>query len=593
MSLLSFLFVSALALANGSTAPGRSVVSVVPVERKCPNRKFHLADNDVCVMRDTAPPDLVCRAGARLEQGQCYIDETFSPERICPPGSKFNGNECEQTKTSSVNMTCEDGDELINGECLRIEVQPTKPSCPKGYQMSVTGSGRCEATTFTTPDFVCPADFSPAPGGGRFCERLAHKDPVAQCPPGTFLHEQMCVSALMEGQASKRCASGGEMDAQGRCVSVAQVEPDVVCAPGFAFNSGRCEKPQFNQPRYRCPKDYVLQGDTCIQTIPAEPYCSSEEKMTALGTCVGIQHRDPTRACPQRSVPGADGRCVVQVIYENDLELTCGDRYALVDGRCLKKVKTTDALTCASDFTLNKVTNVCELRETTASEPHCAGNAVYDEEIGSCVTVMTSDVMVTCPRGTEYNPDIAQCHTKKMYTPAYSCPEGMSLKRGLATRNSNPIMECVQHSMAPAQTSCSGMGELNARGQCLRTLVQVPDRRCAPGFALEHEVCVHTEEAAVIRTCPEGFKHVGNACVGKVPAPEPDTQLSNDDRQALQEVVEGMALNKRNPSFRRAASDKDRDAALLGLVELAAGANTKLSQPPSRNNNVRAKQSKQ
>eukprot|EP01054_Gregarina_sp_Poly1_P005867 Gregarina_sp_Poly_1__5866@NODE_308_length_9647_cov_165_896660_g265_i0_p2_GENE_NODE_308_length_9647_cov_165_896660_g265_i0NODE_308_length_9647_cov_165_896660_g265_i0_p2_ORF_typecomplete_len626_score52_17EGF_MSP1_1/PF12946_7/9_4e02EGF_MSP1_1/PF12946_7/4_4e02EGF_MSP1_1/PF12946_7/2_8e03EGF_MSP1_1/PF12946_7/67EGF_MSP1_1/PF12946_7/0_33EGF_MSP1_1/PF12946_7/66_NODE_308_length_9647_cov_165_896660_g265_i062328109 len=586
------LLIASIALATSSSAsavPGRSVVSVVPVERKCPNRKFQLSDGDTCILRDVVQPELICRPGARLEQGQCYIDETFSPERICPSGSKFNGQECEQTKITSVDLKCEDGDQLVNGECVRVETQPTKPSCSKGYQMSASGSGRCEATTYTTPDFVCPADFIPTAAGGMTCERLAQKQPIAQCPPGSFLHDQMCLSTLLEGQASKRCASGGEMDAQGRCMTVTLVEPDIVCPSGFVFNSGRCEKPNFTSPKYRCPKDFVLQGDTCIQTIPAEAYCSSEEQMTALGTCVGIQHKDPTRACPQRSVPGAEGRCVVQVVYENDLELTCGDRYALVDGRCMKKVKTTDALACPPEFTLNQYANVCELLETTTSEPHCAGNSTFDEESGSCVSTVTSDVMVTCARGTEYNPDTGQCYTKKMYNPAYSCPEGMHLKKGTPGRQSNAIIECVQRTITPAQTSCSGMGELDAHGQCLRTLVQNPDRRCAAGFTLKQEECVRAEETAVVRTCPDGFKHVGNACVGKIPAPNGESQLSSDDRQALQEIVEGMALNKRS-SFRRVtAMDKDRDAALLGIVEMAGGK----TPQQTRSVNTRAKQPKQ
>jgi len=282
-------------------------------ELRCPRGSTLVESTTTCLFtsEDSASPPSPC---STTDEGSTCVDDTVDvePQLACPDGfvDQESGDfECVRRISLSLERQCPPGygESRVEGQvsCVSRNMYPATVGCDIHTQRDRQLNGEHLPAVELNGDgcqrmiIKCPTGLVRDPEDPDSCIQILREMPMFECPPGSEfdlggVDEDNGIPECMEvsyeepefrcprdfhtcGASEDRCCrqrrrpyrqecSDGDRLAEGVCVKVERIEPEVACPLGYEYQRGQCIQLIFRQGTLSCPQGYErTSGEECVR----------------------------------------------------------------------------------------------------------------------------------------------------------------------------------------------------------------------------------------------------------------------------------------------------------------------------------------
>lgn len=535
---------------EGFVSKGSECYSVEPLLKECPTG-FQMQDKQ-CVRELFADRERYCLDGLELDYttGKCFYKE--EARAICPLGSIHFRDSCAVVREPM--KTCQEPfkfDQATNTCVERKAMLPT-PVCPEPYVFD-TSLNMCvqektepkvcpegfkdvdenSCAIWTQPEYTCPKGTQLENVKHQsFCRSVEYTSPVLECPAGSVLEGQVCVSP--SGVSSRACPTGF-VEVEDQCVnyqeplfrcpkgyepslhngskvclSILSVEPKISCQSIYSYfdeSTKLCVSETTTERE--CPRNSFRSKDSCLQKVRGEWECPPgtkynpgshfcDEMLTiepsiicppnskfeqATSTCIGYEKN--LQVCPPEYEETGENECAAFVSPKK----SCPGLQSLVDGHCEEIVLTPAEVTCPSGSELSD--SVCILRSESASKRRCPLNSLDSGE--HCLVIESPEKH--CIDGYRFNLETGKCTKVVTRSPDTACQEPSTL---------SSAGECVRTEILPKV--CPGGAREDPKNENFCIIETKPRSYCPEEYNLVGDRCIREKRIEAKLTCPLGYE---------------------------------------------------------------------------------------
>ncbi|KAF7459011.1 oocyst wall protein 2 [Cryptosporidium felis] len=535
---------------EGFVSKGSECYSAEPLLKECPTG-FQMQDKQ-CVREIFAQQEKLCPSGLKLDfaSGKCYYEEEINP--ICPPGSIDFRDSCATVREPS--RICQDPLKLDPTSSLCIERNATLPIavCPESFvfdfdlgiciqetiEEKICPDGFLEVDenncgNWTLPEYGCPNGTQPENVKNQsLCRSFRYFNSTLECPPGTFLENQLCLS---NNSINSKSCPPGFIETEDRClkyqepilhcphgfkkvskngtkicINTINVDPEISCPSIYSFfdeSTRLCIQEKLVEKE--CPPNSFRSKDSCLQKVRGEWDCPPGASYDSeTHTCQEVLTIEPNIICPPKS--NFDQFTFSCIAYNKNLQVcppgyeevgesecasflppkrSCPNPLSLVEGQCEEIVLTPPETLCPSGSQL--VDSTCIMKSDKAPKRKCPPESLDSGD--HCLVLETPEKQ--CIEGYNYDLQKEKCIKISSRSPDISCREPGTL---------TPQGECIFTEVLPRICPPNSKEDPTNENFCLTKTKSKPV--CPEGYIFFEENCIKEEIREVELNCPGGYK---------------------------------------------------------------------------------------
>ncbi|KAJ1608475.1 oocyst wall protein 2 [Cryptosporidium canis] len=543
---------------EGFVSRGSECYSAEPLLKECPTG-FQMQDKQ-CVREIFAEREKYCFDGLDFDHttGKCFYKEEV--KAVCPPGSVHFRDSCAVVREPM--RICQEPLKLDQetNMCIERKAAFPTPICPEPFVFNISLKmcvrDKIEAKScpegfkdvddnscakWTQPEYICPEGTQVENVKHQsLCRSVKYSTPILECPPGSVLEGQICISA---SRTNSRVCPMGFVEVEDQCVNFQ--EPLFHCPEGYEKTLHNGIKVCFNnlsvEPRISCPntnsyfdestklcisesvaerecpensfrsKDscfkkvkgewecplgtrYNPENHLCQEILTIEPHiiCPPNSKFEqSTSTCVGYESN--IQVCPPGYEEVGENECAVFVPPKR----SCPDLQSLINGQCEEVVLTPTEITCPPGS--EQSDSACILKSDNSSKRKCPLNSI---DSGDHCSIIDSPEK-HCIEGYKFNSETEKCTKVTTRHPDPICKEpGILNSKG----------ECIYSENLPK--ICPGNSKEDPDNEHFCILESEPKLSCPEGYKLIDGKCIKESRVGVKLTCPFGYElnDIDNNC---------------------------------------------------------------------------------
>eukprot|EP01066_Platyproteum_vivax_P009251 Platyproteum_vivax@DN4058_c0_g1_i1.p1 len=303
--------------------------------------------------------------------------------------------------------------------------------------------------------------------------------------------------------------------------------PNVVCPRDYLLQGQSCARQQSVSPDMSCQRGYTMQNGSCYKPVfdQTQKVCPKGMTMNRSGECYEIESTEPDIYCPDGYT--RSGSTCIQTVAA-DAVPKCDRGFRLKGNYCLKEETPlmADVPPQCEVGAVLKPDGTCAFRRKDTTEPAPICPYGYDFQKGYCVKFqrpdyeceepgftlnpnnnlcekdyeepardVSPDAEPTCNPGSEFNPQSQKCEQELQ--PDMTCPNGFAQASGGG---------CTKRNVADLAKDCPrGYSFSSNEQECTKTISAAPDSLCAPPAQLINNQCVSYQQDNAVPVCPSGF----------------------------------------------------------------------------------------